>query len=300
MENRGKNKNGAPPRRPYRIRFASHLKKVLGAGTFGLVGVVLVAFILFVTIVGPWLAPYSPSQFVGDVFEPISAQHWLGTDHLGRDVASRVLQGGRSVVLLSAGAVALAFGVGATLGVLARYKGGLIDEVIARGTELMMSVPPLLITMVIVATLGHSSTVLIVVVGLTFVPMIARTMRFVTSQIVVHDYVMAARIRGESTASTLRREIVPNLTGPALAEFSLRFSYAVIFISALSFLGLGVQPPSPDWGLMLSDGRLFLTKAPLLVLAPATAIGLLTIGLNLIAEHVASHLARDVRINVQI
>jgi peptide/nickel transport system permease protein len=218
----------------------------------------------------------------------------LGTDQLGRDVLSRVLYGGRSVLLLPVCAVTLAFAIGGVLGLLAGYRGGRTDQVVTRVADLLMSVPPLLLVMVLVIPLGTSDTVLIATTGIWFAPRIVRIVRAATASVCAKDYVLAARVRGESTVSIVWHEVIPNITGTLLAELALRLNYAIIFITTLNFLGLGVQPPSSDWGLMVSEGRAFLGHRPLISIIPALMIGAAAIGVNLLSDQIAAHLARDV------
>lgn len=272
---------------------------VLVAGTSGRVGLALTSAGLLVAILGPLVAPYGYSALVGQILQAPSPAHLLGTDQLGRDVLSRVLDGGRSVVILPVLAVALAFAIGGTLGLVAGYRVGLVDQVITRLADILMSVPPLLLVMALVITLGTSDPVLIVTTGLWFSPRVVRIVRGATSAVCAQDFVLAAQARGESMASILWREVTPNITGTLLAELALRLNYAIIFITTLNFLGLGVQPPSSDWGLMVSEGRAFLGPAPLIAIVPALLIAALAIGVNLISDQIAAHLARNVQINVQ-
>lgn len=264
-------------------------------GTAGRVGLGLTAAMLGVVVLGPLVAPFSPTEFAGRPFEPISLEFPFGTDQLGRDVLSRVLHGGRTVILLPFLAILLAFAIGGTLGLLAGYRGGLVDHLATRGAEILMSIPPLLLVLAMIVVLGSSDVVLVLSVGIFFAPRIVRIIRGATHAVTTRDYVTAARARGESTASILRREIVPNVTGPLLAEFALRLTYAIIFIATINFLGLGVQPPSSDWGRMVSDGRVYLGLAPIITVAPAIAIAALTIGVNLLNDQLSAHLARDVQ-----
>lgn len=284
-------------RREARLPGASWLS-IMAGGAQGRIGLMLTVFILFVAIIGPYVAPYSPTALVGRILQDPSAEHLLGTDQLGRDVLSRVLWGGRTVIMLPTLAVALAFAIGGSLGLLAGYRGGRIDELISRTADILLSIPPLLLVVVLVVTLGSSDPVLIVITGIWFAPRIVRIVRGATSSACAKDYVLAAQARGESAASILWREVTPNITGTLLAELALRLNYAIIFITTLNFLGLGVQPPSSDWGLMVSDGRAFLGPQPLIAVVPAAAIAAIAIGVNLISDQIAAHLARNVQTRV--
>lgn len=190
--------------------------------------------------------------------------------------------------------------VGVGFGLWSGYKGGLADQMVMRVVDVLMSAPPLLLIMVFVLSLGESIPVMVSVVAAFFSPRIARVTRGATHAVKTQDYVIAARARGESTASILWRELLPNMTGPLLAELAIRLNYAITFISTLNFLGLGVQPPSPDWGLMVSENRIILSQAPLAALAPAVAIASLAIGVNFIADQIGAHLARDVARDARI
>jgi peptide/nickel transport system permease protein len=267
---------------------------IVVGGLPGRIGLVLVTLALAVALAGPLVAPFRYTALVGPILLAPSAKHMLGTDQLGRDVFSRVLYGGRSVLLLPACAVTLAFAIGGVLGLLAGYRGGRTDLAVTRVADLLMSVPPLLLVMVLVIPLGTSATVLIATTGIWFAPRIVRIVRAATASVCAKDYVLAARVRGESTVSILWHEVIPNITGTLLAELALRLNYAIIFITTLNFLGLGVQPPSSDWGLMVSEGRAFLGHRPLISIVPALMIGALAIGVNLLSDQIAAHLARNV------
>src|SRR5262245_22547716 len=267
---------------------------IVVGGLPGRIGLILVMLALAVALAGPFVAPFRYTALVGPILQAPSAKHMLGTDQLGRDVFSRVLYGGRSVLLLPACAVTLAFAIGGVLGLLAGYRGGRTDLAVTRVADLLMSVPPLLLVMVLVIPLGTSATVLIATTGIWFAPRIVRIVRAATASVCAKDYVLAARVRGESTVSILWHEVIPNITGTLLAELALRLNYAIIFITTLNFLGLGVQPPSSDWGLMVSEGRAFLGHRALISIVPAMMIGALAIGVNLLSDQIAAHLARNV------
>ena len=275
-------------------RFIARWLTVLTAGTPGRIGLALTLITLTVALAGPLAAPYSYTA-LGLILQNPTAGHLLGTDQLGRDVLSRVLYGGRSVIVLPALAVTLAFGLGGPLGLIAGYRGGRLEETITRTADILMSIPPLLLVMIFLIALGTSDRVLVLTTGIWFAPRIVRIVRAATAATCAKDYVLAARARGESMTSILWNEVTPNITGTLLAELALRLNYAIIFITTLNFLGLGVQPPSSDWGLMVSEGRAYLGYRPLIAIVPALMIGALAIGVNLISDQVAAYLARDVR-----
>lgn len=267
----------------------------LGRGTSGRVGVVLVGFALAIVLLGPLVAPYSPYKIAtGIPVSDPSAQHWLGTDTLGRDIFSRFLAGGRTLILLPTTAVLISGVIGVALGLLGGFKGGFFDSLVTRIVDVSFSIPPLLIGMIFVAGLGSSPLVLVTIVVLLFVPRILRVVRGATQVVVGQDFVQAARARGESTAAILWREILPNISGTVLSELAIRLNYAILWIATFNFLGLGVQPPTPDWGLMVSENRAIIAQLPTGSLVPALAIAVLAIGVNLCADQLASHLAPNV------
>lgn len=261
--------------------------------TEGKVGLALGVFMLALIILGPFIAPYPPTQIAaGPPASGPSAAHLLGTDPLGRDMLSRFLTGGRSVLLVPLAAVLLSLGVGGALGMLGAYRPGTPDQVIVRGFDLVMALPALLIVLVLIAGLGTSVMVVILTVALVFAPRMGRVVRGAAQSVVLSDYVSAAQLRGESTGWILGRELLPNVAGPVLATFALYLTYAIIFVATLSFLGLGAQPPSSDWGLMVAESRSFFALNPWATLAPALGIAALSVAFTLLADAVNRHLSR--------
>jgi peptide/nickel transport system permease protein len=255
--------------------------------TEGKVGVLLLALFVCVAVLGPTLAPYNPYTIgVGAPVAGPSAQHWLGTDELGRDVFSRLLYGGRSVIGGPLLATCVAFAVGGSIGMISAYKGGRTDSVLTRVIDVLISLPPLLIILVIVAASGSSTPALIIAVAVVFVPRIARILRGATQGVVGREYIQAAQSRGESTAYIVFSEILPNIGPSAFVEFTVRLAWAVIFFATLNFLGLGAQPPSANWGVMVSEERTIIEQNPFAALAPALAIGVIAVGFSLIADAV--------------
>jgi peptide/nickel transport system permease protein len=276
---------GAPPPSAWRT--------ILGT-TEGRVGLSIGLIMLFVIAFGRFFTPYSPTEIgVGLPTQGPSADHYFGTDHLGRDVFSRFLTGGDTIVLVPLASVILAFVVGGGLGMLGGYLRGRWDTVITRTFDLLLTLPPLLLVLVLIAGLGTSSIVLIVTVGLVFLPRMGRVVRGATQAVVTSDYVAAAQARGERTVSILGREVFPNIAAPTIADFALRITYGVIFVATLNFLGLGAQPPEPDWGLMVADSRAYLSAQPWAALAPMFGIAALSIAFNLIADALTRHLTRE-------
>ena len=251
------------------------------------VGVVLVLLLVGIALIGPFFAPYSPSEFVGAPYaDPSSAAH-LGTDNLGRDVLSRFLWGGRSVLGLAIAATALGLALGVTIGLVAAYARATTDDVLMRAMDVILAFPSLVLALVAVATVGPQLWLLVLVVGITTAPRVSRVTRGSSVEIVERDFVRAAEAIGEPRRKILLGEILPNVASPLLVEASLRLTYSVGLIAALSFLGFGIQPPAADWGLMINENRQGLTVQPWGVVAPVLAIALLTIGTSLIGDGVA-------------
>ncbi|MGN6582979.1 MAG: ABC transporter permease [Rhizobiaceae bacterium] len=249
-----------------------------------LLGVVITAVYVVVAIFTPWIAPYSDTAVVGDVWAPISAAHWLGTDNLGRDLLTRLLYGARITLFIAALATALSFTLGASLGFTAAVVGGWFDEFLSRFIDLIMSIPTLIFALVVLSVLPTNTVTLILVMGILDSTRVFRISRAVAVDINVMDFVEAAKLRGEGKLWIIFREILPNALSPLVAELGLRFIFMILFLSALSFLGLGVQPPASDWGGMVKenkDGIVFGVPAALL---PAAAISILAISVNLVAD----------------
>jgi len=262
----------------------------------GRIGVGIGAIVLFVIIFGRFFTPYPPNAVgVGGGTTNPSSEHLLGTDALGRDTLSRLLVGGTTIILIPLIAVGLAWVIGGTLGMLGAYKGGRIDGLITRGFDLLLSLPPLLIVLVAIAALGTSNLVLVITIMLVYLPRMGRLVRGAAQGVITNEYVAAAQARGERTRAILFREVLPNILAPTTADFALRITYGVIFVATLNFLGLGVQPPNADWGVMVSEGRGFINIAPVATLAPAAAIALLSIALNLIADALTQHVTHGRR-----
>jgi peptide/nickel transport system permease protein len=234
---------------------------------------------------GAWLAPYSPTAFdLTAVLKPPSWQHPFGTDGFGRDVLSRVLAGTGTILVLSLGATALGVSAGAAIGLASGYAGGRRDELVMRVMDVLMALPTLLLALLILTALGSSKGNLVLGIGLVFVPRSARVARSAVLALRNLGYIEAARLRGEHPARILFAEVLPNVREVVGVEFCLRFAYSLLLISSLGFLGLGVQPPEPDWGQMISEGRNFITVAWWVVLFPASAIGWLVVAVNLLAD----------------
>jgi peptide/nickel transport system permease protein len=249
-----------------------------------MVGTVLLVLLLALTIIGPFVAPYSPNAISDTPVLGPSGKHWLGTDPLGRDIFSRVLNGGGSVILLPLLAVGLAMVIAVVVGLLSGYLGGRVDAVVTRVVDVVLAIPSYLIVLVVVTAFGAGSTIVVLTVAVVYAPYIIRVLRAATLAVSPLDFVLAARARGEGIRWVVFREILPNIGPTLLVEIALRTTYAIMFIASLSFLGLGVQPPSSNWGVMVAENRLMLLVHPAGVIAPALLIGVLAISINLIAD----------------
>lgn len=242
----------------------------------------------------PLLARYSPfEQFRGAQLQGPSAEHWLGTDRLGRDLWARLAHGSRDVLILAPASIFLALAVGGTLGLIAGYYGGLVDEVMMRFLDGMMAFPRILLYLVIIAAFGASPTNVVLAIMITGIPGIARLVRGLALDIKTRDYIAAAETRGENPFYIMFVEILPSARGPIIIDATLRIGYAVFAIGTLGFLGLGLPPPSPDWGSIVNEGRRFIQAGhPWDALWASLAIAMLVVGLNLIADGLSQELNR--------
>lgn len=250
------------------------------------IGLILTALFLIAAVFAPWVAPYGKAEIVGDVWAPSSGQFLLGTDNLGRDLLSRMIYGARTTIFIAVLATALSFSLGSILGFTAAVVGGWFDTTMSRLVDLLMAIPTLIFALVVLSVLPSTILTLILVMGILDATRVYRLSRAVAVDINVMDFVEAAKLRGEGKGWIIFREILPNALSPLVSELGLRFIYAVLFLSALSFLGLGVQPPDADWGGMVKenkDGIVFGIPAALI---PAAAIAALAISVNLVADWV--------------
>ncbi len=251
-----------------------------------LIGLIFTFAYFFVAIAAPLIAPYGMAEVVGDVWEPSSPEHLLGTDNIGRDLLTRMIYGGRTTIFIAAAATLLSFMTGTSLGLLAAVLGGWADQALSRTVDLIMSIPTLILALVILAIVPVTVPILILVMGLLDATRPYRLSRSVAVDINVMDYVEAAKLRGEGRAWIIFREILPNALSPLVAEFGLRFIFMVLFISTLSFLGLGVQPPLADWGGIVKENKDGIVYGIGAALYPAVAIATLAISVNLVADWV--------------
>lgn len=251
-----------------------------------MLGLLLTAVFVFVAVFAPWIAPYSNSEVVADIWAPASMQFWLGTDNLGRDLLSRMIYGTQVTLLIASLATAFSFIVGSVLGFTAAVIGGWPDQWLSRGVDLLMAIPTLIFALVVLSVLPSTMVVLILVMGTLDATRVFRLARAVAVDINVMDFVEAAKLRGEKTPWIVFSEILPNALTPLISELGLRFIFAVLFLSALSFLGLGVQPPDADWGGMVKENKEGIVFGIPAALIPAAAIAVLTISVNLVADWV--------------
>jgi peptide/nickel transport system permease protein len=260
----------------------------------GLVGLILVAFHIALAIVSPALAPYDFRELSAQIIlnEP-SSEHWFGTDNLGRDVFTRTMLGGRQALLVTTISTILAIIWGGLLGVLLGLVGGRLDELLMRLVDAFLCLPWILVLLLIVVMVGSGPAVLIPTMGFFYGIPVIRMARAATHDVVVLDFVTAARARGEARSTIVRRELLPNVLDVLLVEGAMRWSWMLLAFSSLSFLGFGVTPPTPDWGLMISDSRSFMSIAPWVALPPIVALSSLIIGINLSADALAKALGID-------
>lgn len=250
-----------------------------------LAGTVIFVLFLLLALFGPLVAPYDfDAQNAAARLQPPSTAHLMGTDNFGRDVFSRVLAGAGEVFYLGGLGTALAAVIGTSLGLTAGWAGRLWDEAIMRLLDVLLAFPALLLAMVLLATAGPSDLNLVLVIAVVYVPLFARIARSMVLDLRTREFVEAARLRGESRSYLLFREMLPNAMPPLIVEASVRFAYSIFLVASLGFLGLGVPPPSPDWGLQVNEARTFFDAAPWMLLFPAGAIALLVIGTSLMAD----------------
>jgi peptide/nickel transport system permease protein len=274
---------------PARARFAL-LGDALRLGRTR-VGLAIVALLVLVALAGPLVAPHSPTEFVGIPNSKPSGDAIFGTDALGRDVLSRFLHGGATVLWLSAAATLLGVVVGVVVGLIAAYARNWLDDVLMRGNDVLLAFPQIIFVLLAVSAIGPKLWLIVLTVGLTHAPRVARVIRGAALEVVERDFVKSAEVVGEKRWRIVFAEVLPNVTSPLLVELGLRMTYSIGLVAGISFLGFGLQPPAADWGLMINENRLSITVQAWSVLLPVIAIGLLTIGTNLITDGVSRALA---------
>lgn len=260
------------------------LKLLASASWSARFGLAIVVFYVFVAVFAPVLTPYGENQIVSSEFEPWSTTFIFGTDNLGRDMLTRLIYGARNTVGIAFTTTCLAFLIGGVAGLLAATLGGWLDQALGRLVDVFMAIPPLIFALLILTILGTSIPVLIVVIAVLDSTRVFRVARSVAMSIAVMEYVEVARLRGERIWWVIGREVLPNSLPPLVAEFGMRFCFVFLFIAALSFLGLGIQPPAADWGSMVRDNATLITYGDITPLLPAGAIAVLTVGVNFVVD----------------
>jgi peptide/nickel transport system permease protein len=260
---------------------AKEIKNAPLTATFGLF---MILIYMIAAVFAPIIAPFGQAEIVSSAFAPADETMLLGGDQLGRDMFSRLIYGARNTVGLALVTTILAFVGGTSLGLLAATKGGFIDQVLSRTVDVFMSIPSLIFSLLLLSIFGTNIVVLTLVIAFLYIPPVFRLARAVAGNIVVMDYIEAAKLRGEGSWHLIWREILPNASAPLIAEFGLRFCFVFLLISGLSFLGLGLQPPTADWGSMVRENSTLISFGEIVPLIPAGAIALLTVSVNFVVD----------------
>lgn len=251
------------------------------------VGLVLTVFIVLVAVFGPFIAPYSSTEFVGQPFFAHTANAVLGTDNIGRDVLTRFLYGGRSVLLLALLSTLLGVGLGVLVALVAGYTRSWLDELLMRFSDIVIAFPQIVLALLFLSVWGPHPWVIVLTVGLSHAPRTARIIRSAVLGVATRDYVRASEAIGIKRWPVRLVDLLPNVTGPLMVEAGLRFTYSIGLVAGLNFLGLGLEPPAADWGLMIGENRAGIVVQPWAVLLPVAAIGLIAVGTNLISDGIA-------------
>ncbi|NDI05820.1 MAG: ABC transporter permease [Rhodobacteraceae bacterium] len=258
-------------------------------------GMIVITIYILVAIFAPWIAPYGEAVVFAQPYAPWGGEHLLGTDQIGRDIYSRMIYGARNTVGIALVTTILAFVIGGGLGLAAAINRSWLDQLLSRGVDVLMAIPSLIFALVLLSIFGSSAINLILIIAILDSTRVFRLTRSVAVNVVVMDYVEAARLRGEGLGWIMRREILPNILPPLVAEFGLRFCFVFLTIAALSFLGVGIQPPTADWGSMVRENASLIQfaqydlKAGLTPLLPASAIALLTVAVNFVVDWFLHH-----------
>lgn len=274
----------AAVRRQRRSR-ASRAKTALKKAPFSAwFGIVVILGYVFVAVFAHWMAPYGETQVFSEAFAPWSQEFKLGTDQLGRDMLTRLIYGARNTIAIAIATTLLSFAVGVSLGLLAALYRGWLDQILSRAVDVLMSIPSLIFALVLLSIFGSSITSLIVIIALLDSTRVFRLSRAVGLNVAVMEYVEVARLRGEGARWIIAKEILPNVMPPLVAEFGLRFCFVFLTVAALSFLGVGIQPPTADWGSMVRENATLITYGDVTPLLPAGAIALLTVSVNFVVD----------------
>ncbi|MER8476148.1 ABC transporter permease [Mesorhizobium sp. M1163] len=268
-------------RRSRAIRAKTALKKAPFSAWFGIL--VILGYVI-VAVFAHWIAPFGETQVFSEAFAPWSQQFKLGTDQLGRDMLTRLIYGARNTIGIAVATTLLSFAVGVSLGLLAALYRGWLDQILSRAVDVLMSIPSLIFALVLLSIFGSSITSLIIIIALLDSTRVFRLARAVGLNVAVMEYVEVARLRGEGPKWIIAKEILPNVMPPLVAEFGLRFCFVFLTIAALSFLGVGIQPPTADWGSMVRENATLITYGDVTPLLPAGAIALLTVSVNFVVD----------------
>lgn len=252
-----------------------------------MIGMIMTGLILALAFLGPLVAPHSPTDFVAAPFSPAGIGGPFGTDNLGRDVLSRFLAGGQTLMILALLGTALGVSLGALIGVAAAYHRGWLDEALMRTGDVALAFPQIVLALLFLSIIGPQLWLLVLMVALGHLPRVARVVRGAAMSVVERDFIKAAESVGIPRWRIVIGEIVPNISSTLAVEFGLRLTYSIGLVAGLSFLGLGMQPPTPDWGLMINENRIALTVSPWSVTLPVIAIAVLTVGTNLVTDGLA-------------
>ena len=258
------------------------------------IGCICLAIHLLIAVCAPLIAPYAPTAIdTNNAFQSPSFHHLFGTDRYGRDILSRVMYGGQVALVISLVSAVLSVIIGGAIGVTVAYIGGISDEITMRIIDALISIPGILLLLVIVTGLGTGTWVIIVAMVLSYMPSVVRVIRATAQEYVPRDFILAARLRGERVSDIVAVELLPNILDVLLVEFAMRASWIVLSVSGLSFLGFGVNPPTPDWGLMISDNRAVLAISPWGTLFPMIAVATLVVALNVVSDEIAKYFGID-------
>lgn len=260
------------------------VRRVLEIPPTALLGLAVIAVYAFCAIFAQWIAPYGQAELVSSQYDPWSAKHLLGTDNIGRDMFSRLIFGAQNTIGIALLITLISFTLGGLAGLVASVRGGWIDTVLCWVADILMAIPQLIYALLLLTIFGTSVPVLIAVVAVLDATRVFRLARAVSLNVVALDYVEAARLRGEGLWWMIRREVLPNIIAPLVAEFGVRFCFVFLFISALSFLGLGIQPPLADWGSMVRDNATLITFGDITPVLPGLAIAILTLAVNFVVD----------------
>jgi peptide/nickel transport system permease protein len=276
----------APPPRLQRFQWLGILRNAARL-TRTRIGLGMVGLIILIAVFGPLVAPHSPTEFVAAPNHGPTSDAIFGADALGRDVFSRFLHGGLTVLWMSAAATVLGVVLGTAIGLIAAYSRGWVDDVLMRGNDVVLAFPQIIFVLLAVSAIGPKLWLIVVTVGITHAPRVARVIRGAAQQIVERDFIKAEEVAGERRSRIIMGGLLPNVTSPLLVELGLRMTFSIGLIAAISFLGFGLQPPAADWGLMINENRLSISVMPWGVLLPVLAIAVLTVGTNLITDGIA-------------